>query len=72
LVGTVLPRRAIDHIPRLPIKEHRALFPMGEKMGEKMGGKMGGKMGEDWSQIRDPWLWGGTFRGPSLKVDDFW
>jgi hypothetical protein len=41
---------------------------IGEEMGEKMGEKMGGKMGEEWSQIRDPWLWGGHLSGPSLKL----
>jgi hypothetical protein len=32
---------------------------------------MGGKMGEEWSQIWDPWLWGGGghLSGPSLKAD---
>jgi hypothetical protein len=40
---------------------------MGERMGERMGKKMRGKMGKEWSQIRDPWLGGGTPFGPLVK-----
>jgi hypothetical protein len=61
---------------------------MGEKMGEKMGeercegdretaqvsSSVGVVVNVQWSQIRDPWLFGrggGRLSGPSLKVDDF-
>jgi hypothetical protein len=59
---------------------------IGEKMGEKMGeegcegeretarvsSSVGVVVNVQWSQIRDPWLWGWHLSGPSLKVDDFW
>jgi hypothetical protein len=32
-------------------------------MGETMGEKMGGRTGEEWSYIRDPWLWGDNLSG---------
>jgi hypothetical protein len=60
---------------------------MGEKMGGKMGeercegdretaqvsSSVGVVVNVQWSQIRDPWLFGGgdALSGPSLKVDDF-
>jgi hypothetical protein len=38
-----------------------------ERERKVFAGEMGEKMGEEWSQIRDPWLWGGTPFGPLVK-----
>jgi hypothetical protein len=60
---------------------------MDEKMGRKMGeercegerktaqvsSSVSMVVNIKWSQIRDPWRFGGgNLSGPSLKVDDFW
>jgi hypothetical protein len=68
-------------------RDGRGIGEIGGKMGGKIGeercegeretaqvsSSVGVVVNVQWSQIRDPWLFGGGhLSGPSLKADDFW
>jgi hypothetical protein len=45
----------------------------GERETAQVSSSVGVVVNVQWSQIRDPWLFGGGhLSGPSLKADDFW